>query len=248
MEFLKKLFESKENKLLRNIISVSEMKIKKGFYTLELDYINPTRPNGCSVKFEMLNGEQNLNLVFTERKQHLAMLSEEYAFVTFNRVDGNINSSFKGVGVRLNKTLVKDLMDKFEMLLTDYQANQEERYMQFIKELSSGNFSFKERVIGAEGIEEGKELVLSTDQGINLIFTRESKSLLIKVKDSEELYLRSLEYSMDKETFVNAKVRKLNISSEEKEELISFVKEYLDSKDVTMLFTEEELLLSKINA
>lgn len=244
MKFLKKLFESKENKLLRNLVSVDETKIKKGFYTLETGFMNS--PYSCQVKFEMVNGEPVLHLTFNQHKPDFP--SEWYGSATFTQVAGSVHTEHKGMGVRLNKELVKELMDKFKMLLLDYQANQEERYVQFIKELSSGSYSFKEQVIGSEGIEEGKELILSTNQGINLIFTRESKSLLIKVKDSEELYLRSLEYSMDKETFVNAKVRKLNISSEDKEELISFVKDYLDSKNVTMLFTEEELLLSKINA
>jgi hypothetical protein len=242
MNLLQKWFENKENKVLRKMLLLEEHQLRKRFSSIEVPVVS-YGSKICNAKFEIVDDKQKLIMSFNDCDSP-TKCGEMY--ITRSGEDMLIKRSGKSVNVK--KELITQLMGKFENIIFEYQEDEETRYSHFIKNLVAGNYKIKENTLVSEGIQAGKEIVLTTNQGIDLIFSWEPKSLLIKVKDSVLLYLRSLEYSMEQENFVNAKVRKLNITREEKEDLIGFVKSFIDSKDIEMLFSEEEILLSEIYA
>lgn len=246
MKLLKRLFESKENNLMNQLLELDEYGLKKGYYSIDLKTPIKLGMNQCNGHFEMVDDKMTMKFDFFKYFIETG-LSMEYATLFLIDTDEGLKVEHKGKNVRIDKKLIRKIKQRYEKILLGYQADQETRYVQFIKCLLEGSYNVQEKTIGSEGIEEAKELTFITDQGINLIFTREADSLLIKVKDSQQLYIRSLEYGLIDETFVSAKVRKINIPAEDKEQLMSFVKEYLSSKEVVRFFTEEEILLSKIN-
>jgi len=245
VEMLRKLFRSKEDKLFRYLLE-NENLLEKGFNSVQIKDIREFGMLRCDAKFEVVNNQLIAEFGFSDFDL-VAGDIEQYTKLSVVKEKGNISLDSSGKKVRVNKELLKKLMDKYEYILSNYQQDQETRYQLFIERLVNRDYKPKEHIIGTQGIEEGKELILSTEANIELIFSRLSQDKVISVKDSEQLYLRNLEYSLEQEAFVNAKVRKLAIPANEKEKLISFIKQFIDSKEVTKLFTEEELLLLKIN-
>lgn len=245
MKLLRRLFESKENKLFKYLLEKDNL-LEKGFNSLEIKSLREFGMLRCNAKFEIVDGKVIAEFVFSEFELIAGNLSQ-YTTLFVQKEKEEISISTSGRKLRINKVLLRQVLEKYEGVLGAYQEGQETRYRQFIKALVNGEYTYKEQTVGSQGIEEGKEMVLKTSTGIHLVFFRESQGLLINVKDSEQLYLRSLDYKMDKEAFVNARVRKLSIPADEKEQLITFIKKFIDSKEVSKLFTEEELLLLKIN-
>ncbi|QJX80938.1 hypothetical protein [Priestia megaterium] len=245
MRLLQKLFQSREDKLFRYLLK-NENLLEKGFNSVHIKDIREFGMLRCDAKFEVVNSRLIAEFGFSDFDL-VAGNIEQYTKLSVVKEGDVISLESSGKKVRVNKELLKRLMDKFEYILNNYQQDQETRYQLFIERLLKRDYRPKEHIIGTQGIEEGKELILSTDTDIDLVFSRLSQGKVISVKDSEQLYLRNLEYSLEQAAFVNAKVRKLAIPADEKEKLISFIKQFIDSREVKRLFTEEELLLLKIN-
>ncbi|MEM4992091.1 hypothetical protein WKH56_06085 [Priestia sp. SB1] len=245
MKLLQKLFQSKEDKLFRYLLG-NENLLEKGYNSVHIKDIREFGMLRCDAKFEVVNSRVIAEVGFSDFDLAAGNI-EQYTKLSVVKEGDAISLESSGKKVRVNKELLMKLMNKYECILNNYQQGQETRYQHFIEKLINGDYNHKEHIIGTQGIEEGKELILSTDTNIDLVFSRLSQGMVIRVKDSEQLYLRNLEYSLEQEAFVNAKVRKLAISADEKEKLISFIKQFIDSREVKRLFTEEELLLLKIN-
>lgn len=245
MRLLQKLFQSREDKLFRYLLE-NENLLEKGFNSVHIKDIREFGMLRCDAKFEVVNSRLIAEFGLSDFDL-VAGNIEQYTKLSVVKEGDVISLESSGKKVRVNKVLLKRLMDKFEYILNNYQQDQETRYQLFIERLLKRDYRPKEHIIGTQGIEEGKELILSTDTDIDLVFSRLSQGKVISVKDSEQLYLRNLEYSLEQAAFVNAKVRKLAIPADEKEKLISFIKQFIDSREVKRLFTEEELLLLKIN-
>lgn len=245
MGLLKRMFESKENKVIR-YLAANESILENGYNSAEIKGLRGTGMLRCNVCFELCQGKVKAEFILSDFELNSGVM-QQYTKIITEKGNEKIKYSCEGREIKLDNKLLMSVLDKYQKILTEYQEDEEIKYRLFIKSLLSGQYTVKERTISSKGIEIGKELLFNTGQDNSLVLSREARSLLIKVKDINQLYLRNLEYSLKKEEFVNAMIRKLNIPNDEKESLISFIKQYIESKNVERLFTEEEILLSKIN-
>lgn len=241
MNSIKRFFVRKENKMLKKLLVSDTRFLKKGYNFLETENELNFGDTECSMQFGLVDNTPIMELSFKDQSLK-GQKESANVVVEMNQSHIAVECDDK---LKLNKKVLTDLMVKYSNTLKVYQDNQMERYKQFIKELRSGEYSVKENLL--EG-QKGKVLTLLTNQGFHLHFSREMNSLLIQIRDSEELYLKRLDYSLEKESFVNATTRKIDISTESKEDLIAFIQEFIDSKHIFKLFDDRELLISQKTA